>query len=41
VLREKSRAALMRFKQTYSAEAVIPSILGVYETMLAAQFARA
>lgn len=33
-LREKSRAALMRFKQTYSAEAVIPRILGVYEAML-------
>lgn len=34
-VREKARATLMCFKQTYSADAVIPHILGVYEAMLA------
>ena len=32
---EKSRAALRCFNETYSTDAVIPRILGVYETLLA------
>ena len=36
-IQQKSAAALTLFKQTYSAEAVIPRILGVYEAMLADQ----
>ena len=33
-LRQKSRTALALFRQTYSADAVIPRILEVYERML-------
>lgn len=33
-VQEKSRAGLMRFKQIYSPDAVVPRILGVYKAML-------
>ena len=36
VIQQKSRAALTQFKQRYSADAIIPEILGVYQKMLAA-----